>query len=195
MKLHTIFSLRHMWNIMGQPSGYILRRLSRDTNTALTSLHGQVDFAASWPRESGKNRSTDVSNISNNSYVGNTTALIISKRTRVYSASNEESILLEFVDSAAMAGNDENHSVDSCSLKDQFSKMETLLDNKLGKLEGKVGVSESNLSARLFAKWNSFSPAGKWLPQNKGKRYRKRHWRIRKWSTKTEEKSRKRTGV
>ena len=96
-----------------------------------------------------------MSNISNNNYVGNTTALIISKRTRVYSASNEESILLEFVDSAAMAGNDENHSVDSCSLKDQFSKMETLLNDKLGKLEGKIGVSESNLSAQITRQFDS----------------------------------------
>ena len=123
--------------------------------------HG-FDFAARtskfrcvMPKGKRKNRSTDVSNISNNSSVGNTTALNISKRARVNSASNKESILLEFVDSAAMAGNDENHSVDSCSLKDQFSKMETLLNDKLGKLEGKIGVSESNVSAQITRQFDS----------------------------------------
>ena len=134
---------------------WIYSELSKDTNTALTSLHGQVDLAASCPKESGKNRSTDVSNISNNNSVGKTTALNISKRARVNSASNKEIILLEFVDSAAMAGNDKNHSVDSCSLKDQFSKIETLLNYKLRKLEVKIGVSESNLSAHITRQFDS----------------------------------------
>ena len=110
---------------------WIYSELSKDTNTALTSLHGQVDLAASCPKESGKNRSTDVSNISNNNSVGKTTALNISKRARVNSTSNKQSTLSGFVDSVAMvnagAGNktftvdsDENHSVDSCSLKDHL---------------------------------------------------------------------------
>ncbi len=123
-------------------------------------------FRCAMPKGKRKNRSTDVSNISNNSSVGNTTALNISKRARVNSANNKQSTLLQFVDSAAMAttgagnktftaGNDENHSVDSCSLKDQFSKMETLLNDKLGKLEGKIGVSESNLSAQITRQFDS----------------------------------------
>ena len=131
-----------------------------------------------------------MSNISSNSSVGNTTALNISKRARVNSASNKLSTLLGFVDSAAMAtrgagnktftaGNDENHSVDCCSLKDQFSKMETLLNDKLGKLDGKLGVRESNLSAQITRQFDSLRSEIFSLQQKNDyltdKRYRRRH--------------------
>ena len=53
------------------------------------------------------------------------------------------------------AGNDEKHSVDSCSLKDQLTKMESLLTDKLGKLDGKMGASESNLSAQITRQFNT----------------------------------------
>ena len=53
------------------------------------------------------------------------------------------------------AGSDENHSVDSCSLKDQLLKLESLLHDKPGKLDGKIAVSESNLSAQLTRQFGS----------------------------------------
>ena len=91
--------------------------------TTQTSRFRCITSKGKW-----KNRSTDVSNISSNSSVGNTTALNIGKTARVNSTSNKQSTLSGFVDSVAMvnagAGNktftvdsDENHSVDSCSLK------------------------------------------------------------------------------
>ena len=91
--------------------------------TTQTSRFPCITSKGKW-----KNRSTDVSNISSNSSVGNTTALNIGKTARVNSTSNKQSTLSGFVDSVAMvnagAGNktftvdsDENHSVDSCSLK------------------------------------------------------------------------------
>ena len=123
-------------------------------------------FRCVMPEGKRKNRSTDVKNISNNSSLGNTTALSISKRARVNSTSSKQSSLSGFVDSAAMAttgignktftaGSDENHSVDSCSLKGPLSKMESLLDDKLGNLHGKIGASESNLSAQITRQFDT----------------------------------------
>ena len=90
-------------------------------------------FRCVMPKGKRKNRSADVSNISNNSSVGNTTVLSIRKRARVHSTSNKQStLLLGFVDQqrrppqgqgtikTVTADSDENHRVDSCSLKDQL---------------------------------------------------------------------------
>ena len=38
------------------------------------------------------------------------------------------------------ANSDGNYSVDSVSLKEHLSKMESLLNDKLGKLDGKIGA-------------------------------------------------------
>lgn len=128
------------------------------------------------PKGKRKNRSTDVSNISNNSSVGNTT-LNTSKKPRVNAESSKQSTLSGFVEPAAVAsggiGNktftansDGNNSEDSVSLKEHLSKMESLLNDKLGKLDGKIGASESNLSAQITIQFDSlrsdifFSSAG-----------------------------------
>ena len=64
------------------------------------------------------------------------------------------------------ANSDGNHSEDSVSLKDHLSKMESLLNDKFGKLDGKIGASESNLSAQITIQFDSlrsdifFSSAG-----------------------------------
>ena len=50
-------------------------------------------FRCAMPKGKRKNRSTDVSNISSNSSVVNTTALNISKKARVNSASNKKKVL------------------------------------------------------------------------------------------------------
>ena len=60
---------------------------------------------------------------------------------------------------------DGNYSEDSVSLKEHLSKMESLLNDKLGKLDGKIGASESNLSAQITIQFDStkrhiFSSAG-----------------------------------
>ena len=96
--------------------------------TTQTSRFRCITSKGKW-----KNRSTDVSNISSNSSVGNTTALNIGKTARVNSTSNKQStLLLGFVDQqrrppqgqgtikTVTADSDENHRVDSCSLKDQL---------------------------------------------------------------------------
>ena len=117
------------------------------------------------PKGKRKNRSTDVSNISNNSSVGNTT-LNTSKKPRVNAESSKQSTLSGFVEPAAVAtggiGNktftansDGNNSEDSVSLKEHLSKMESLLNDKLGKLDGKIGASESNLSAQITIQLDS----------------------------------------
>ena len=115
-------------------------------------------------RESGKTGPTDVSNISNNSSAGNTT-LNTSKKPRV-NAESKQSTLSGFVEPAAVAsggtGNktftansEGNHSEDSVSLKDHLSKMESLLNDKFGKLDGKIGANESNLSAQITIQFDS----------------------------------------
>ena len=102
------------------------------------------------PKGKRKNRSTDVSNISNNSSVGNTT-LNTSKKPRVNAESSKQSTLSGFVEPAAVAsrgtGNktltansDGIYSEDRVSLKEHLSKMESLLNDKLGKLDGKIGA-------------------------------------------------------
>ena len=94
------------------------------------------------PKGKRKNRSTDVSNTSNNSSVGNTT-LNTSKKPRVNAESSKQSTLSGFAEPAAVAsggtGNktftansDGNYSEDSVSLKEHLSKMESLLNHKLG---------------------------------------------------------------
>ena len=59
-------------------------------------------FRCVMPEGKRKNRSADVSNISNNSSLGNVSALNISEKVRVNCTSNKQSTLLGFVDSAAM---------------------------------------------------------------------------------------------
>ena len=53
------------------------------------------------------------------------------------------------------ANSDSNHSEDSVSLKEHLSKMESLLNDKLGKLDRKIGASESNLSAQTTIQFYS----------------------------------------
>ena len=53
------------------------------------------------------------------------------------------------------ANSDGNHGEDSVSLKEHLSKMESLLNDKPGKLDGKIGASESNLSAQITIQFDS----------------------------------------
>ena len=139
---------------MDQVRGFILWKISKER--ARVWLRCMTRHCA-MPTGKRKNRSTDVSNISNNSSVRNTT-LNTSKKPRVNAESSKQSTLSGFVEPAAVAsggtGNktftansDGNHSEDSVSLKEHLSKMESLLNDKLGKFDGKIGASESNLSA------------------------------------------------
>ena len=154
-------------SITDQVRGFILWKISNERTRVW--FHCSTRHCASrhcaMPKGKRKNRSTDVSNISNNSSVGNTT-LNTSKKPRVNAESSKQSTLSGFVEPAAVAsggiGNktftansDGNNSEDSVSLKEHLSKMESLLNDKLGKLDGKIGASGSNLSAQITIQFDS----------------------------------------
>ena len=154
-------------SITDQVRGFILWKISKERTRVwfhCSTRHCATRHCA-MPKGKRKNRSTDVSNISNNSSVGNTT-LNTSKKPRVNAESSKQSTLSGFVEPAAVAsggiGNktftansDGNNSEDSVSLKEHLSKMESLLNDKLGKLDGKIGASESNLSAQITIQFDS----------------------------------------